>query len=92
LLAACACAWRLAGAAAAVVVGVLLALDPLLLGHAPLVKNDAAITLVTLALAAAVVSAMRGSAWSLLALVLCSAVAVIVKFSASCWSGWRSSH
>ena len=82
VLAACACAWRLAGAAAAVVVGVLLALDPLLLGHAPLVKNDAAITLVTLALAAAVVNAMRrGSAWSLLALVLCSAVAVIVKFS-----------
>src|SRR5262249_28258738 len=42
-------AWRLAGAVAAIATAVLVTFEPLLLGHAPLLKNDAAITVVTLA-------------------------------------------
>jgi hypothetical protein len=82
VLLACAVAWRLAGPMAALLAGALLALDPLLLGHAPLVKNDVAITLVTLALAAALVAVMRrASIARLIVLSLCGAVATVVKFS-----------
>jgi 4-amino-4-deoxy-L-arabinose transferase-like glycosyltransferase len=79
---AAALAWRLAGPIAAIAAAALLAFDPLLLGHAPLLKNDAAITLATLATAAALMATMRrASAARLLVLAACCALAVVVKFS-----------
>jgi 4-amino-4-deoxy-L-arabinose transferase-like glycosyltransferase len=79
---ACAFAWKLAGPLASVAAGVLLALDPLLLGHAPLLKNDAAIALVTLLMAGALVSVMRrATVWRTLVLAGCCGLGVVVKFS-----------
>ncbi|MBC8108429.1 MAG: hypothetical protein H7Z14_17720 [Anaerolineae bacterium] len=79
---ACAIAWKLAGPVAAIAAGVLLALDPLLLGHAPLVKNDVAISLITLLLAGALIATMsRATIWRLLAVAVCIGLALSTKFS-----------
>jgi 4-amino-4-deoxy-L-arabinose transferase-like glycosyltransferase len=75
------CAWKIAGPTAGVAAAAIVACDPLVLGHAPLVKNDVAITLATVALLASVVAVMRRiTVARAILLVVCSA-AVTVKFS-----------
>jgi 4-amino-4-deoxy-L-arabinose transferase-like glycosyltransferase len=77
------CAWRLAGPRAAIVAAVLVTFDPLVLGHAPLVKNDVAITFVALALVAALVAVVRRMTIARVAmLAMCCVAAVTVKFTA----------
>jgi hypothetical protein len=79
---ACVIGWWLAGPIAAIGAGTLLALDPLLLGHGPLVKNDVAITLVMLLLTAGLIATMsRATTWRLLAVAICCGVAMATKFS-----------
>lgn len=79
---ACVIAWKLAGPIAAIGAGVLLALDPLLLGHAPLVKNDVAMTLMMLLLTAALIATLsRATIWRLLAVAVCCGLAMSTKFS-----------
>jgi hypothetical protein len=79
------CAWcgrKLAGPVAAVGAAILSALDPLLLAHAPLVKNDVAITLVTLAMTAAAASVMALASPARIALLcVCCGAALTTKFS-----------
>jgi len=75
--------WRLGGVVAAVMATFLFALDPNLLGHAPLVKNDVPLTLATLGLMVAVWKlGRRISVWNALAVALLCAAAVNTKFSA----------
>lgn len=74
--------WQLAGAAGALVATALYALDPNFLAHAPLVKNDVAISLVLTCIAWATWSVGKSLRWwnALLLMLLCAA-AVTVKFS-----------
>ncbi len=75
-------AHRLAGAPAAIVATALLAFDPGFLGHAPLVKNDVAIALVTIGLVMAIWSFGRRGTWknALVVMLLCGA-GFVTKFS-----------
>ncbi|MEA2735835.1 MAG: hypothetical protein QOE14_2286 [Humisphaera sp.] len=75
-------AWKIAGPTAALIAACLFALDPNFLGHAPLVKNDVAISLVFLALSYALWRGgthLTGS--NALAIALLCGVAMSVKFS-----------
>ncbi|MDP3940492.1 MAG: hypothetical protein Q8R92_20445, partial [Deltaproteobacteria bacterium] len=75
--------WRLGGAVAAVAATTLYSLDPNFIGHGPLVKNDVAATLVTLAGAYTAWQAGRRLTWARMgALALVCGIAVNVKFSA----------
>lgn len=75
-------AWQLRGGVAAVTAALLLALDPNFLAHAPLLKNDVALSLVAGSLAwAAWRAGRRLTPWNALALCLLCAAAVTVKFS-----------
>jgi hypothetical protein len=75
-------AWRLGGPVAGIVAVAVFCLDPNFLAHAPLVKNDVAMTLVFLVLAAAIwligekVTALR---WGVLAIAV--GAAMTTKFS-----------
>jgi hypothetical protein len=75
--------WKLGGATVAVGATLMLALDPNFLAHAPLVKNDVGMTLVTLALAAATWAVGRKLTWwnALLPGAVCG-IGLGVKFSA----------
>ncbi|HET8947439.1 MAG TPA: hypothetical protein VFQ07_10685 [Candidatus Polarisedimenticolia bacterium] len=76
-------AWRLAGPVAALVTTALFALDPGLIGHASLVKNDIALAFVTLLLAFAVWRlGERITAGRIAWVVLAFAAGFGVKFSA----------
>ncbi|HYV18942.1 MAG TPA: hypothetical protein VFC25_07925 [Verrucomicrobiae bacterium] len=75
--------WRLGGPVAALVATALFALDPGLIGHASLVKNDIALAFVTLLLAFAVWRlGERITAWRVALVVLAFAAGFGVKFSA----------
>jgi hypothetical protein len=75
-------AWRIGGPVAGVAAAALFALDPNLAGHAPLVKNDVAMSLVYLALAAVCWQVGRRAAWWSVALLgLLCGLALTVKFS-----------
>jgi hypothetical protein len=75
-------AWQLAGPVAAVVATALYGLDPNFLGHAALVKNDVALSLVTLALAWAIWRAgRRVTVMNVIAISLLCVAALTVKFS-----------
>ncbi|HEV8200388.1 MAG TPA: hypothetical protein VGS03_10230 [Candidatus Polarisedimenticolia bacterium] len=75
--------WRLAGPVAALAATALFALDPGLIGHASLVKNDIALAFVTLLLAFAVWRlGERITAGRLVLVVLAFAAGFGVKFSA----------
>jgi hypothetical protein len=75
-------AWELGGCAAAVIATFLYCLDPNILGHAPLVKNDVGFALVYFAAAYALWRAgRRMTALNIAALVLLTAAAVCVKLS-----------
>jgi hypothetical protein len=75
-------AWRLSGPLAATIAACLFALDPNFLGHAALVKNDIAITLIFLALSYALWRAGPRLTWkNALALALLTGIAMSVKFS-----------
>jgi hypothetical protein len=74
--------WKLAGPVAAVVATMFFALDPNILGHAPLVKNDISLTLITVALACAIWCAgKKVTIWNTAAFTLLCAAAVTTKFS-----------
>jgi hypothetical protein len=76
-------AWRLGGPRAAVMACVLLALDPGVLGHAPLVKNDVAMALVLCATFLAAFEAGRRLTWrNGIAVCVLVALALNTKFSA----------
>ncbi|WP_428938008.1 phospholipid carrier-dependent glycosyltransferase [Fontivita pretiosa] len=71
-----------AGAAAGFLATALLALDPNFLAHSALVKNDVMLSLLMASLAAALWRFGQRASWpSLLAMCLCCAAAVNVKFS-----------
>lgn len=74
--------WRIAGATAAIAATALYCLDPNFLAHAPLVKNDVAISLLTLALAATTWGVGRRLTWwnAPLPGLLCG-IGMSVKFS-----------
>lgn len=55
--------WKLAGPVAAIIATALFCFDPNFLAHAPLVKNDVAISFLMLALAAVLWSVGRGVTW-----------------------------
>ena len=75
--------WRIGGAVVAVAATLGFALDPTFLGHAPLVKNDVAMSLATFALAAAVWGVGRRATAGRIVLVgLLLGVAINLKFSA----------
>jgi len=75
-------AWKIAGPVAALVGACLFAFDPNFLGHAPLVKNDVAISLVFLALSYALWRAgTRLTILNALAVCVLCGVAMSVKFS-----------
>ncbi len=74
--------WQVGGPVAALIAVVLYAFDPTFLAHAALIKNDVAITLVTLALVWTLWHVgRRASAWAIVAAVLLSALTLTVKFS-----------
>jgi hypothetical protein len=74
--------WKIAGPMAALTAACLFALDPNLLGHAPLVKNDVAISLVFLALSYALWRAGNRLTWrNGLAICIFCGVAMSIKFS-----------
>ncbi len=75
--------WQLGGAWAAVIATLLFAMDPNFLAHAPLVKNDVMLSLLTVALAMGLWRfGRRGTWWSLAAVAVTVAAALNVKFSA----------
>ncbi|HZZ41860.1 MAG TPA: hypothetical protein VFE58_02910 [Tepidisphaeraceae bacterium] len=76
-------AWRLGGKVAAIVAVGLFAFDPGFLGHGPLVKNDVAMALLTVAVMALTWSLGKRFTWSKVAGlgVLCG-MALVVKLSA----------
>lgn len=75
-------AWRLAGPLAAIVATALFAFDPTFLAHAPLVKNDVAITLFFLLLATLTWRVCLVARWlNLTLLALTCGAAVSTKFS-----------
>jgi hypothetical protein len=83
---AAAAAWVLAGKRsgpiAAIITAIFIAFDPTLLGHAALVKNDLAMSLVYLAVAlAAYLTGQKLTAGRLLFMLLAVAVAPCIKFS-----------
>jgi 4-amino-4-deoxy-L-arabinose transferase-like glycosyltransferase len=74
--------WKLGGAVAALTAVTLYCLDPNFLAHAPLVKNDVPLSLVTVSLIVATWRAGRRlTIANLLAVALLCAAAVTVKFS-----------
>jgi hypothetical protein len=74
--------WRIAGPVAAVVAGALVCLDPNLLAHAPLVKNDVSMALVALALfATAWAAGRRATVLRVIGLGLLCGAAVCVKYT-----------
>jgi hypothetical protein len=76
-------AWRLAGVVAAIVAVGLFSLDPNFIGHGPLVKNDVAISLVTLAVLCVTWGLGRRVTWGrAVALGLLCGVGLTVKLSA----------
>jgi hypothetical protein len=76
-------AWQLGGRIAAVVAALLFALDPNFLAHGPLVKNDAAMALMTLAVACAAWRVgRRATPANVAALALLCAASLVVKFTA----------
>jgi hypothetical protein len=76
-------AWRLAGGIAAVVAVALFSFDPNFIGHGPLVKNDVAISLVTLAVLYVTWGLGRRVTWGrAAALGLLCGVGLTVKLSA----------
>jgi hypothetical protein len=86
LIAAAAWTYKLAGAAAAVCACVLLAFDPTLLAHAPIVKNDVAMTLLMLLLVFALTSAVAAvKPWNLALVAAACGGAMSVKFSGLLW-------
>jgi hypothetical protein len=75
-------AWKLGGPVAAVLATALFALDPTFLGHAPLLKNDVAISFFFLAIAyASFLVGRRATVGNVLLLGLLCGGAVITKFS-----------
>jgi Dolichyl-phosphate-mannose-protein mannosyltransferase len=74
--------WQLAGAAAALIATAFFALDPNFMAHTALVKNDVMLSLAMAGMALALWRFGRRGTWlSLIAIALCCAVAVNVKFS-----------
>lgn len=79
---ACFWSWRLGSAVAAIATTALFCLDPNFLAHGPLVKNDVAIGLVFVAMAAVTwLVGRRASAPRVLALALLCGAALCVKFN-----------
>ena len=75
-------AWKLAGPVAAAIAVLLYALDPNFLAHAPLVKNDVAISLLLLAAAMALWGVTRRATWwNVVRLGLLCGAALATKFS-----------
>jgi len=75
-------AWRIAGPWAAIATAALMSLDPNFLAHGPLVKNDVAISLLFVALAACVWSVgCQIRLWNVAALAIVCGVALATKFS-----------
>src|SRR5688572_1064739 len=75
-------AWRLAGPVAGVVAGALLCLDPNFIAHAPLLKNDVAVSLMFLATAVAAWDVgRRASGWNVALLALLCGASAATKFS-----------
>jgi hypothetical protein len=74
--------WQLAGIAASIIATSLFAFDPNFLAHTALVTNDVMLSLVITALAFSLWRFGRRGTWtSLIAIALCCAAAVNVKFS-----------
>ncbi|HEY1629600.1 MAG TPA: phospholipid carrier-dependent glycosyltransferase, partial [Tepidisphaeraceae bacterium] len=74
--------WQLAGIAAAVIATAFFALDPNFMAHTALVKNDVMLSFFMAGLAMALWRFGRRGTWpSLVAIALCCAAAVNVKFS-----------
>jgi hypothetical protein len=74
--------WQLGGAVAAVVAAALFCVDPNFLAHATQIKNDVALTLVSVALAFALWRAGRRLTWpNALAVVAAAAAAPATKYS-----------
>lgn len=75
-------AWWIAGPWAALATAALISLDPNFLAHGPLVKNDVAISLLLVALAACAWSVGRQiRLWNVAALAIVCGVALATKFS-----------
>jgi tetratricopeptide (TPR) repeat protein len=74
--------WQVAGPVAALIAAVLFAFEPAFLAHSALIKNDVAITLVTLLLVWTLWHVgRRANAWTIAAAILISALTLTVKFS-----------
>jgi hypothetical protein len=74
--------WQLGGAVAALAAAALFCLDPNFLAHAPMVKNDTALSLVALAMALSIWRAGRRLTWlNAAAVVLTVAAGPATKFS-----------
>jgi hypothetical protein len=75
-------AWQVGGPTAAVIAGAFYCLDPNFIAHAPLVKNDIAISLVMFAMVFAIYRfGQRMTPWSAAAAILLCAVGPTIKFS-----------